>query len=566
MTDRNQETEIARQFHAATSYRRPAGVIDRDAQILMGIPPQLGPAIGEQDPAIEPFPYKVYTDLPPIALPRTFDDLDISPLEALQTSGPEFDNEAVPDIIDVARLCLRANGVLKRWRSAAGKEIEFRAAGCTGARYHLELYLVCGDLPGLHGLRAGVYHYAAHDHTLRCLRRGDFRAAAAAASGDEPAAAHAPLIAIWTSTFWRNAWRYQARAYRHVYWDLATASANLLAVAAGEVLPARMVLGFADQQINDLLAIDGAREAAIGLVAIGHSRKAQPPSPAVTPLQLATRASSEREIVFPEIGLLHDAAALPDGAAARAWREGAFAPEPVAASGPLIPLQPLAEEDFPDDLLEEVIARRRSNRHYTADEPLSFAAFSTVIASALCEPQMDCLLPGALPLYTPYLIVNNVDGLQPGAYVVHPEVMAIELLRPDDTRSAGARLACGQEYADAAHVNAYTMVDLEPLLAHFGNRGYRVAQFTASLFGAKLQLAAHALGLGAVGSTSYDDEVTDYFSPHAANKGFMFIAVFGNKRRPSSEEIAAKSGFLKTGTPTSRTGSGDESRGTGDGR
>lgn len=565
MTDRNQDIDIARHFHAATSYHRTSGTIDRDAQILMGIPPQLGAAIGEQDPAIEPFPCKIYTELPPIALPRRFDDLDISALEALQSSGPEFDHEAVPDITDVARLCLRANGVLKRWRSAAGKEIEFRAAGCTGARYHLELYLVCGDIPGRPGLRAGVYHYAAHDHTLRCLRQGDFRAAATAASGDEPATAHAPVIAIWTSTFWRNAWRYQARAYRHVYWDLATSSANLLAVAAGEDLPARVVLGFADQQINDLLAIDGAREAAVGLVAIGHSRKAQPASPAVTPLHLATQQISEREIDFPEIGILHDASNLPSGAAARAWRESAFAPEPVATNGPHIPLQPLSEDEFPDETLEEVIARRRSNRHYLPDVPLDFAAFSTVIASALATPAMDCLLADALPPYTPYLIVNNVAGLEPGAYVVRAETMAIELLHPDDSRAAGARLACGQEYANAAHVNAYSMVDLEPLLAHFGNRGYRVAQFTASLFGAKLQLAAHALGLGAVGSTSFDAEVTEYFSPSAAGQHFMFIAVFGNKRRPSSEEVAAKSGFLKTGTPTSRTGSGDGSRGTEDG-
>ena len=84
-----------------------------------------------------------------------------------------------------------------RWRSPTGREIEFRAAGCTGARYHLELYLVCGDLPGL---AAGVYHYAAHDHSLRQLRAGDYREAVIEATGQEPATAAAPVIAIWTST------------------------------------------------------------------------------------------------------------------------------------------------------------------------------------------------------------------------------------------------------------------------------------------------------------------------------------------------------------------------------
>ena len=158
---------------------------------------------------------------------------------------------------------------------------------------------------------------------------------------------------------------------------------------------------------------------------------------------------------------------------------------------------------------------------------------------------MDCLVPGAPPLFTPYLIVNNVAGLQPGSYAVLPEQQALEPLETGEMHDAASRLACDQDYAAAAHVNAYALTDLEPVLEHFGNRGYRLAQLEAALFGAKLQLAAHALGLGAVGSTSFDDEVTAHFSPHAAGKSFMFIAVFGARRRPSTSEVAKKSPFLQ---------------------
>ena len=123
-------------------------------------------------------------------------------------------------------------------------------------------------------------------------------------------------------------------------------------------------------------------------------------------------------------------------------------------------------------------------------------------------------------------------------------------MRHEDARHAAFLLACDQDYAAAAHVNVYALTDLAPVLAHFGNRGYRLAQLEAALFGAKLQLAAHALGLGAVGSTSYDDEVTAFFSPHAADKSFMFIAVLGNKRRPSQAEVVAKSAFLQPAAPS----------------
>lgn len=538
--DQDQQAAAARHFHRVTNYVRPSG--DEGVSILMGVPPHLGPALGEQSAAIEPFPYKIYTDLNPIPLPRDFPETNLPALNALQATGASSGENAIPDLDAVARLCLRANGLLKRWRSAAGKEIEFRAAGCTGARYHLELYLVCGELPGL---AAGVYHYAAHDHSLRLLRGGDYRSAAIEATGGEPAIANAPVVAVWTSTFWRNAWRYQARTYRHVYWDMGTALGNLLAVAAGERLPAQVVLGFADAAMNALLDVDGEREAAVCLVALGRSAGNPPPSPPIAPLGLATRPLSEREIAFPEIGAIHAASALASGAEARAWRSGAFRPEHPASSGPLIPLQPLDPSARPDDSNEAVISRRRSNRHYEAETPLSFASLSTVLLSALGETAMDCLVPGAPSLYTPYLIINTVEGLQPGAYVVHRNTMALELLQPDESRMAGSRLACGQEYADAAHVIAYALTDLEPVLAHFGSRGYRLAQLEAALFGAKVQLAAHALGLGAVGSTSFDDDVTDYFSPHAANKSFMFVAVFGNKRRPSTAEVAAKSRFLQ---------------------
>ncbi len=541
--EQNQDTAAAWRFHNGTKYIGPTGLRDyADAEILMGEPPHLVQAMGEQNPAIEPLPYKIYTTLEPIPLPRDFPASDLPALEAIAATGEIQIASAVPDLNAIARLCLRSNGLLKRWRSPSGREFEFRAAGCTGARYHLELYLVCGEVPGL---EAGVYQYAAHDHSLRQLRGGDYRAAVVAATGQEAAIAAAPVVAVWTSTFWRNAWRYQARAYRHVYWDTATALANLLAVAADARLPTRVVLGFADGQINALLDVDGEREAAVSLVALGRSDDPPPASPEIRPLSLPTAPLSEREIIFPEIGTIHAASSLASGAEASAWRAGAFVPAMPSPGEAPIPLQPLDAAALPTDPIDAVIERRRSNRHYAAETPISFAALSTILTASLQGTATDCLVPGAPPLFTPYLIVNNVSGLSPGAYAVHPGQQALEQLRTGEMHDTASRLACDQDYAADAHVNAYALTDLAPVLEHFGNRGYRVAQLEAALFGAKLQLAAHALGLGAVGSTSFDDEVTAHFSPHAAGKSFMFIAVFGARRRPSTSEVAQKSTFLQ---------------------
>ncbi len=551
MTATNRDTAAAWDFHNATKYVRIRDASGEE-QILMGQPPDLRPALGEQDPALEPLPYKRYRSLDPIPLPHEGFASSISALDAIAATGDLSAERATPDLTALARLCLRSNGLLKRWRTPDGREIAFRAAGCTGARYHLELYLVCGPLPASsrhsdQPLPAGLYHYAPDDHSLRRLRAGDFRRLVLDATGGEPAVAQAPVIAIISSTFWRNAWRYQERTYRHVFWDTGTVLANLLAVAADEGLPARVVLGFADAEINALLDVDGRREAAVCLVALGRSSDAPPNAPPLTSLNLPVEPVSPREIEFPAIVRMHEASSLESGDAARAWRAH---PEPRAippVSGPVTPLRPLEPGRLPAEGIDAVIARRRSNRHYDAAVPLSFEVFSTVLDRAMRGVAMDCLNPAQPSLHDRYLIVNNVAGLAQGIYVVRPRELAIEQLDAGDYRGAAMRIACNQAYAAAAHVNAYALTDLAPVLEHFGNRGYRVAQLEAALFGAKVQLAAHASGLGAVGSTSIDDEVTALFSPHAAGKRFMFVAVFGHKRRGTAAEIAESSRFLHPG-------------------
>src|SRR5207244_11184079 len=113
-------------------------------------------------------------------------------------------------------------------RPGPGGGLGFPAPPCTGALYGLELYVVCQDLDGL---PAGVYHFGPADFALRALRGGDFRQGLAAATGDEPTVRHAPVTMVCTGTYWRNAWKYRARTYRHFGWDNGTNLANLLAAS-----------------------------------------------------------------------------------------------------------------------------------------------------------------------------------------------------------------------------------------------------------------------------------------------------------------------------------------------
>jgi len=527
----NRETGAgaAWRFHNATKYvavRDEAG----DEQIVTGTPPEFEDTLWEEDWSIEPTFYKVYETLDPIPIPREFPSTTMPALEAIAGSGIEFQGEAVPDLAALARIALLSNGILKRGhRRRSGEVIEYRTSGATGGRYHLELYFVCGDVPGLD---AGIYHYSAQDHSLRRVRAGDYRAVLVEATGEEASVAAAPVVLAMTSTFWRNAWRYKGRAYRHAFWDAGTTFANILALAASAGLPTTLVFGYADAVVNGLIDIDGRREATIALCAIGRTEARAASAPAVERLDLPTRAISSREVEFPIITMMHAASGLASGDEARAWRGEPLRRAVRQPRGETIALRPIPVDRLPEVPIEEVILERRSTRNYDTESPISFEAFSTLLDRSTRGVAADCLAMDAPPLHDQYLIVNSVEGLAPGVYRVLPGRSAIELVKRGDFRDRARRLAFEQDYAGEAHVNSYYLTDLDPGLDRYGNRGYRLAQFEAALSASRLHLGTHALGLGAVGSTSLDDEVVEFFSPGRPGASYMFVVVFG-KRRPA---------------------------------
>jgi nitroreductase len=93
-------------------------------------------------------------------------------------------------------------------------------------------------------------------------------------------------------------------------------------------------------------------------------------------------------------------------------------------------------------------------------------------------------------------------------------------------REAG-HLGLGQEIPADCSVNVFFLANLQEILQRFGNRGYRAAQLEASIVGGKLYLAAYAQRLGASGLTFFDDDVTEFFSPHGAAKSVMFLIAIG---------------------------------------
>jgi SagB-type dehydrogenase family enzyme len=468
----------------------------------------------------QPRPFKVYPDLEPIPLPTELPGSRMPALEAIGCSGTESAVRGMAlDLPALARLLYFAAGVLRR-KTFPGGEIFFRAAACTGALYHVDVYVVCADLADL---AAGVYHFGPHDFALRRLRRGDHRGVLTAASADEPAVAEAPVVLVLASTFWRNAWKYRARTYRHAFWDSGTLLANLLAAAASVHLPARAVLGFVDEMVNRLLDVDPAREAALALVALGGAAAAAAAPAALPPLALETLPLSAHEIDYPLVREAHAASSLESVEAVRAWRAAGALDVAPWRDGETVTLEPLRAGVVPEPV-EAVILRRGSTRRFPRAS-IPREALATIVACASCPIPADaCVHPDL------YLIVHAVDGLIPGTYVADPTGSALQLFRAGDFRHAAGHLDLGQDLAADAAANLYWLVDLDAVFRRLGDRGYRAAQLAAAIAGGRAYLAAYALGLGATGLTFFDDEVTAFFSPHAVGKAVMFLVAVGRPR------------------------------------
>ena len=497
----------------------------------------------------KPSLYKSYRDIPVVPLPPDFPSPDMPALEAVASSSAFPDAPPPVNVSSVAQFLYYSAGLIRKAFLRSAGEVHYRAAASAGALYPIDLYVVCGDMEGL---EAGVYHFSASDFALGQVRRGDFRGELARAVGNDPDVAAAPLSVICTANFWRSAWKYRARGYRYCFWDCGTILSNLLAVSNALGQPSRVSVGFADNDVDGLLGIDPADEAGLCIVTVGSGSGVLASSAAAGALpdiRLEYNLAGE-QIGYDEVSLAHMEAALATPEDVDAWRSKALTgSEKKDATGSGVPVTIGREPGLP---LSEVILERGSTRRF-AREAISRTQFETILAVATQGMRWDFQERGSLQGV--YLIVNAVESLAPGAYFFSVEGRELTLLREGEFREEAAHLCFEQALGGDSSAVAFFMADLEDVFRRMGSRGYRAAQLEAGVMGGNMYLAAHSLGLGATGMTFYDDEVTEFFSPHAQGKSVMFLVGLGkrghpNRVRPYRSRVAVQLDALARGAGT----------------
>ena len=482
------------------------------------------------DPAVRPTPYKIYTEnLQSINLPLEKKPVGKGTFAAVSDNIKQDEKTIVPDLNTLARILYFSNGITKTIHFPRLGDMEFRAAACTGALYHIEIYVVCGDITGL---GAGVYHFDPKEMNLKQLRRGDYRHVLIGASGNDVNVEHAPVILVYTDIFTRNSIKYQTREYRHGFWDCGVILANTLALSSTHDLPAKVIVGFVDEAVNFLLDLNTQKEVSLALVPIGFTKKTPTEKIQVQKLNLATEPLSSYTVDDPEIQAIHQASSLATEKEVIEWKEKAIKTTPLGPTKNDVPLDFQVEKEILQNPIESVIIKRGSTREFSR-QSISFQQLSAIIYYSTRWVPAD-FLRQEYSLVDLYLIVNSVDGLDSGSYYYNKEQNSLQLLKAGNLRSAAGHLGLDQSLPADGSVCVFFLSDLNEVLDKFGNRGYRASELEASTIGGRLYLTSYAQGLGATGLTFYDDEVTQFFSPHAKNKSVMFLVAIGKKARISN--------------------------------
>jgi SagB-type dehydrogenase family enzyme len=141
-----------------------------------------------------------------------------------------------------------------------------RSAPSAGALYPFEIYLVVNNVQDL---PQGIYHYSVLDHALELVRAGDFRSEITDAGLEQEMLGDANVTFILSAIFDRVRHKYGERGFRYTYIEAGHISQNIYLQSVSLGLGSVCVGAFLDEKVNQLIDVDGRKEAVIYLHAVG---------------------------------------------------------------------------------------------------------------------------------------------------------------------------------------------------------------------------------------------------------------------------------------------------------
>jgi SagB-type dehydrogenase family enzyme len=468
----------------------------------------------------QPMVFKDYPGVMPVILPAEVDFPHINLLELIQKEKPGEQKESL-DLIELSAILRRSYSLTARARQGGG-DFYFRSAASAGALYPCELYVATHSI---NELEDGIYHFAIHRHCLYPLRRGDMTAYLAE-SIQMNLKTKPVLTFLLSAIYFRSAWKYRERSYRYHLLDSGHLLENLILALNALSLNFELSFDFNDIEINHLLGFNENKEVSLAAVAVpgidyfrGEALATQ--EELSRTFNQASQVAS-KEVDYPIVREMHRAGiqirtspqtdpVIHDhlGLKVKEWIKN-----PTDKNGPTV-------MGF-----AEAVYQRRSKRNFVK-EALGSKQLDLLL-DALCRPNIDSRLkPDHLNTLAIGLLINQVDGVSPGFYMLDKKTHSIGSVKPGKYSQEIARVCLDQAWLANTAVHALFLTNLKILEETWGPRGYRYAMMTAGRLGQRLYLMATAMGLGCCGiGAFYDHEVSELLELNKESR-LLYLVAFG---------------------------------------
>ena len=163
-----------------------------------------------------------------------------------------------------------------------------------------------------------------------------------------------------------------------------------------------------------------------------------------------------------------------------------------------------------DISVEEAIEKRRSIRDYL-DKPIKIEHLSQILwaAQGITDPiKKFRSAPSAGATYPLeiYVVVGEVEGLNPGVYHYNPYNHSLRLIKEGDYRYQLYKACVDQKWVLKAPASIVITAVYERTTSRYGERGIRYVHMEAGHVGQNIYLQATALGMGTVAVGAFYDE------------------------------------------------------------
>lgn len=389
-----------------------------------------------------------------------------------------------------------------------------RGTASGGGLYPVEMYWACGSggpaIPGL-------YHYDNAHHALERLLTGDATRSIQSAVLAHPAALNTNQFLLITINFWKNAFKYENFSYHVVTQDLGASLCSLWFLAMGFHLSWQPILWYQDEALNALLGLNSDDESVFAVVPLpapnlallpGSTESAciqSYPYGSVSPTGNKRSFQRSRKVLtFAMNRETHQGTLITDEPRPQPQEAVRTGIDEAPCVGEHLPLPPPMLERLQGDLLETFQKRYSNFGTFATGVALSCADLATILysASAIRNYPCDVKAEHGLPHFTRLMIfVNNVEGIERGAYAYDPHTHCLQTICQKDLAPFLQQHYLLQNY-NIANAGAVIAIvgNLEGMLQVYGNRGYRILNAEAGLVaqGIYLVSAAMAIACGTV--------------------------------------------------------------------